>query len=89
MHAGMEEDDELALEALEDDDDDEGSTDSSVLLENVFGVDDVDGRIVLKRRPPARIEQDAALNLAAWIVAATGVDFHDFEELVRSAVEGR
>ena len=59
------------------------------LFANVFGVQEHDDgeHVVLGRRPPGRITKEQALNLAAWIIAVTGTDVHDVEELARLAVE--
>lgn len=84
----MGDDDDLVLEPIDDEDEVSEEQHDSALLENLFGVMEVDDRIVMRRRPGARLERDAALNLAAWIVAETGVELHEFEDLVRSAVEG-
>lgn len=84
-------DDDAVLDLFDDpgDAEDPGTTSTTTLLENMFGVDEDGGEIVLAKRPGARLDVDDALNLAAWIVAAAGVDLEDFEELVRSAVEGQ
>jgi hypothetical protein len=84
-------DDDAVLEAFDDPGDavDVGQgVRRQPLLENMFGVQEDGGLIVLAKRPGARLELDHALNLAAWIVATAGVDFEDFEELVRTAAEG-
>lgn len=56
-------------------------------LENLFGVGDENGEIVLRRRPNGRLSYEQGLNLAAWIIAVTEVDIADVEELTRRAVE--
>lgn len=85
------EDDDVLLDSFDDpgDHDETGSKPSTQVLENQFGVDEDRGGIVLAKRPGSRLEVEEALNLAAWIVAVSDVDLDDFEEMVRSAVEGR
>lgn len=81
-------DEDDVLEAI-DDDELGGEVGSSQLLENRFGVEEDDGKIVMTRRPGARLDAGDALNLAAWIVAESGIELADFEEMVRHAIEGR
>ena len=83
-------DDDVVLEDFDEDDDavSVAPLRRSNLLENLFGVGEDSGRIVMTRRPGGRLDLQDALNLAAWIVAASGAELSDFEELVQSALEG-
>lgn len=84
------EDDDVEIEEaepLEEDGDDEDEVVEAAPYANKFEVEDADGKVVMRRRPGARLTYDEALNLAAHIVATVGTDIEDFEALVNAAIE--
>lgn len=88
--AMIDDEDELAVEPLEDEDEDDAEVfdNPNRGFANLFQVEDADGRVVMRRRPGARLSAEEAVNLAAWIVAVTDTDLDDFQTMVAAAVEG-